>query len=254
MFIDDMTPDQLFPSNRGRGLDFSTRPQGFAAYGNVAHAFPAALLVPRSEWQARCEELDSTKSAIPDICDLAGLPVKDQKQTNFCWANGPTHCVEIIRAVQGLTPTVLSAASVACQVNGYRNQGGWGKDALEFIISKGIVPDTKWPNAAISRAYATPENLALAMKYIVTGWWELEPGNLDQLISCLFHRVPVAVGYSWWSHEVTAVRPLWIDGAIAIQIDNSWGEGWGTKGRGILQGRRILPDDAVAPVVAIAYR
>lgn len=251
MIVDSMTLDELYPKF-GRGLDLSRRPRGFGAYGDLAHAFPDELLIPRSEWQARCEELDKTKSSIPDLCDQAGLKVKDQQQTNFCWANGPTHCVEIIRTLAGQEPTVLSAASVACPVTGYRNDGGWGKDALDQIVKAGIVPDALWPNAAISQKYATPDNLTTAKKYSVTGWWELEPNNIDQLISCLFHRVPVAVGYNWWGHEVTAVRPVWVDGAIAILIDNSWGTSWGTNGRGILQGRKMSPDDAVAPRVAIA--
>lgn len=252
--IDQMTNDDLFPAEYGRGLDLSARPQGLMAYSDVANPFPDSLLIPRSEWQARIQELDATKSSIPDLCDQAGLPVKDQKRTNYCWANAPTHCVEVVRVLEGHAPVVLSAASVGAQVKNYWNTGGWGKEALDFIIAHGVVPDDKWPNAEINKKYATPENLAEAKKFAVTGWWELEPRNLDQLISCLLRRVPVAVGYNWWSHEVTAVRPLWLDGEVALQIDNSWGQQWGTNGRGTLQGRKMLPDDAVAPYVTIAYR
>lgn len=254
--IDQMTNDQLFPAEYGRGLDLSARPQGLYAYGPSANAFPESLLIPRSEWQARIQELDETKSSIPHLCDQAGLKVKDQKSTNYCWANGPVHCVEVIRVLQGHAPLVLSAASVAAQVKDYWNSGGWGSEALDWIIKNGIVPDEKWPNAAIDRKYATAENLALAKRFAVVGvgWYELEPRNLDQLISALLRRIPVAVGYNWWGHEVSAVRPVWVDGEVAIQIDNSWGQQWGTNGRGILQGRKMLPDDAVAPVVSIAYR
>lgn len=251
--VDDMSGGELFPSGYGRGLDLSSRPSGFGAYGPVASGFPADLLVPRSEWRARCEEMDRAKSSVADLCDQAGLKVKDQGRTNFCWANGPVHCVEIVRAVAGQAPTVLSAASVACQINNFKNEGGWGKDALDWIVTNGVVPVDRWPNTAIDRRYATEANVEAASRYVVTDWWELEPRNLDQLISCLFLRVPVAVGYNWWRHEVTAVRPVWLDGEIAIVIDNSWGEGWGTNGRGVLQGQRMLPDDAVAPRVAVAY-
>lgn len=253
MLIDQMTPDQLYPAQHGRGLDLSARPQGFGAYGDVASEFPAGLLIPRSEWQARIAERKERKATLAALCDQAGSKVKDQKSTNYCWANGPVRACEVLRVKSGLAPTVLSAASVAAQITRYRNVGGWGKDALDWIVSHGIVPDDKWPNAAISQSYATPANLELAKRYIVTGWWELEPGNLDQLISCLLWGFPVAVGYNWWGHEVCAVDPEWIDGEAAIAIDNSWGQGWGTNGRGVLQGRKMLPDDAVVPRVINAY-
>lgn len=249
--INDDTPnDVLFPQEFGRGLELEARPQGFA-HAATANPFPDSFLIPQSDWQGLIQERKSRKAGITYECDRVGLKVKDQQQTNYCWANGPTHATEIIRVMQGLAPVALSAASVAAQVTNFRNVGGWGDDALQWIIKNGIDPESVWPNAAISRQYATEANKTLALNYRVTEWWELEPKNLNQLISAVLHDIPVAVGFSWWSHEVCAVDADWIDGAIALVIDNSWGTSWGKNGRGTLQGRKMLPDDAVAPRVVV---
>lgn len=251
--IDDGTPDRdLFRPDKGRGLDLFSRPRGANAYGDAAEAFPDSLLIPRSDWQGMIEEMKEQESGLVHICDRAGLKVKDQQQTNFCWINAPTHCVEIVRTLQHQSAVSLSPASAGAQITNYRNEGGWGKQGLEFIIENGLVPSEKWPDNAIDRRYATPENKALAKKYRGVEWWELEPRNLEQLVSCLLRRYPVAIGLNWWSHEVTAVQPDWIDNDIALIIDNSWGQSWGTRGRGVLQGRRMLPDDAVALRTTIA--
>jgi hypothetical protein len=250
--INDATPDRdLFHPGKGRGLDLSDRPRG-RAYEGVAQPFPDELLIPRSDWQAIIQEQEEQESRLIDICDRAGLKVKDQQQTSYCWVNGPTHCTEIVRLLQNQPMVSLSPASAGAQITGYRNEGGWGKTALEFILSNGLVPSDKWPDNAIDRRYATAENLALAKKYRDDEWFELEPGNLDQLGSAVLRRIPVAVGYNWWSHEVSAVALKMVDGEPALIIDNSWGQSYGTKGRGVIQGRRMLPDDAVAPRTAIA--
>lgn len=254
MIIHDTTPSHvLFPPGHSTGLDLSNRPQGFA-YAGTAEPFPESLLIPRSDWQGIIEEQKATKTRIQDVCDRAGVKVKDQQQTNYCWVNAPTHCVEIVRAMQHQTPIVLSAASVGAQVTGFRNIGGWGKEALEFIAAHGVIPEWMWPANAIDRRYLTDKAKDEAKRYAIDEWWEIEPRNLDQMVSCLLQPIPIpiAIGLAWWGHEVTAVGCDWVDGEVAIVIDNSWGTRWGTNGRGILQGSRRLPDDAVAPRVAKA--
>jgi len=189
------------------------------------------------------------------------LPPFNQGSTNFCWANGPLTAVETLRAITGQPSVRLSAASVACPINGFVNQGGWGQDAIKRIVTHGAVPASLWPNIAIDRKYDTESNRKIATRYAVTKWIELIPGNLDQLISMLFHDKPVAVGYSWWGHEVCAVDPAWVDGEIAYWIRNSW-NGWGTSvsyanqpavsGFSVIQGRKMAADDAVCPLSIIA--
>lgn len=239
------------PPGQSRGLRLGLRSTPFGAIPN-APPFPPELLIPRGEWQARIEEMEATKSRLSDVATQANLPCKDQNGTNYCWINAPTYCVELMRVVQNQAPVVLSPASAGARIKGYRNVGGWGEEGLSYIVENGLVPVEKWPANAIARQYNTAENVELAKRYRVTEWWELEPRNLDQLISCLLRRMPVAVGLNWWSHEVSYVDPLWKDNAIAIRHRNSWGMSWGDQGYGILQGNRMLPDDAVVPRVATA--
>ncbi len=243
---------KVVPADKGRGLELGRRRTPFGMMSE-APAFPREMLIPRSEWQARIQELEETESRCSDNATAFMLPCKDQAQTNFCWINAPTYAFELIRAMMGQPITILSPASVGARIKGYRNEGGWGEEGLAFIAENGLVPVNLWPANAIDRRYATESNLRLAMEnYRCTEWWELRPRDDDELITCLLRRWPVAVGYNWWSHEVTACDPVWLDGTYAIRIRNSWGMGWGSQGYGILQGGKMHADDAVVPRVALA--
>jgi hypothetical protein len=249
--IHETSPIKLIetPDGMSRGLDLGLRGPGDYEYGAVADPFPPELLIPMGEVQARIQEMEATKSRISDLIRAVQLPPKDQARTNYCWGNAPTHCCEIVRVQQGLPMVILSPASACAQIKNYKNVGGWGQEALQFIVDRGLVPVDHWPANAIDPKYATPANKQLALNYRVVEWNELKPRNLQQLLSMLLRRIQVAVGYSWWQHEIVACDPVWIDGAPAVRIRNSW-LGWGDYGFGILQGSRALPDDACAPRTA----
>ncbi len=214
--------------------------------------FPEEMIIPRSEWQARIAEREERKARSRDITALNRLPCKDQGQTNFCWANAPVYALELRRLRMNLPMRLLSPASVACPIKGFSNVGGWGGEALEFLVTHGATPIDLWPANAISRKYYTDASKAEALFYRVDEWWELEPRNLDQLISLLLHGFPGAGGYNWWSHEVTNEDVVWLDGQAWPVIRNSWSLSWGSEGYSILQGSKALADDLVAPRSALA--
>lgn len=243
--INDETPtDHQIVDGGGRGLDLGLRGPGDFEYGEFASPFPKELLIPRSEWQALIQEMEETESRISDLCHLMNLPHKDQASTNFCWGNAPVHCDEIVRLQQNQKPVTLSPASVCAPIKGFRNVGGWGLEALQWIIKNGVNDVKDWPANAIDSKYFTTENKAKALSNRIVEWIECRPRNVDEMISLLLHRMPGAGGYNWWSHEVTNCDPVWLDGDVAVRIRNSW-KGWGDFGFGILQGSRMLADDLV---------
>jgi hypothetical protein len=248
---DESTPDRVtHASEFGRGLRLDLRSTPF---GDIpcAPAFPQELLIPESDVEGWIKEKEERQNRISDHCNKFGLPHKDQAQTNYCWINAPVHCVEIIRLLQHQQMVILSPASCGAKIKGFRNQGGWGQEGLEYIVENGVVPVSMWPANAIDRQYDKPEFWAEAKKYRVTEWMECRPRSWIELVSCLLRNIPVAVGYNWWSHEVTACDVVWIDGTSELRIRNSW-KGWGENGFGILRGSKKLADDQVAPRVAMA--
>jgi hypothetical protein len=242
--------ENLTSEDRPRGLDLSMRGPGPYEYGPYASPFPNDLLIPRSEWQARIQEMEETKSRISDLIRHKNLPHKDQGRTNYCWINAPVHCVEIVRLQQNQPMVSLSPASAGGPIKNFRNVGGWGLEGLKWLIEHGCVPSSLWPDNAIDRRYYTESNRQVALKYRVDEWVECRPRTIDQMISMLLRRIPGAGGYNWWRHEVTNVDPVWIDGDAAVRIRNSW-RGWGDNGFGILQGSKMLADDLVFPISAL---
>lgn len=242
------------PEGFSTGLELA-RGAGEYAYGDAATAFPRELLIPRSEWQARIQEMEERKTRLSDLVEQAGLPCKDQNGTYYCWINAPVHCLEVMRVVQNQRMVILSPASAGGPIKNFRNNGGWGKEGLEYLVEHGCCPVDVWPANAIDRRYNTAENRRIALDYRAVEWWELRPRNLDELMSCLLRRIPVAVGLNWWRHEVTAYDPVWINGQPGARERNSWGMNWpsaGARGYFVLQGSRLLPDDAVAPRSVLA--
>lgn len=247
--IDDSTPDSFFdqiPDGQSKGYKGMFRSQQSA--DDLTTSFPSALLVPRSDWQGWIEEMKERGTRLWDLVKQSGLRCKDQGKTNFCWANAPVWLLMLWRMVQGQPLVNLSPASVACLINGFKNQGGWGEDALRFMIEHGVVPTAQWPDNAIDKRYDTAPNREAAKLYRVDGWFILRPRNLDEHVSCLLRRMPCAVGLNYWGHEVADIGVDWINGEIAVEYINSWGFDWptpGANGRSFRQGKRILADDIV---------
>ena len=249
VITDDTDVKPLFRFNkRGhRRRDFSKQP-----YGSIPYMSKFSMpLIPRDEWDERIRDMEKSKSRLSDL--LIGLDVLNQSNTSFCWANAPVFATMAIRRVAGQPDVRLSPASVACPINGFRNQGGWGSDALEHIIKYGIVPQSMWPANAIDRKYYTAEAKQEALKYRVTEWEDMESRSLDQLFTCLLSRIPVPCGYNWMRHEMTACDAMIMGpNQYSVRVANSWG-GADKPDRGymVLSGSKMYGDDQCCPRVAM---
>lgn len=251
LFVDEADQNPKY----GRGLDPSYKQP---LIPGLATTFTETI--PRSEWNDRIQYMEENRMRLPDLVDdlksrgkWNGPRVLNQSQTNYCWINAPVHTIMLTRAKQGELYIPLSPASVGAKIKNFRNVGGWGSEGLKYIRERGVVPQSLWPANAIDRRYDNEESDRARSHFKCHEWYTLRPRNFDQLASCLLQNIPVAIGLNWWGHEVTAVALLRTgENEYAILIDNSWGENWGDKGRGVLAGTKMLPDDAVAPRVVTA--
>lgn len=243
--IEDNSPDNHFnPAGITKGFEGMHR-RGFA---NARYSpLPDSMLIDRSEWRDRIEAKQKDQSQISDLLIYKKLPPKNQGRTNYCWNTAPVGGYEAQRVIMNQPYIEFSNASVGGPVTGFKNVGGWGDDALDYMENHGICPSEFWPNNAIEKRYFTEENKQRAMENrIADGWWKLEGGAIEQTASLVLQNIIVHVGYDWWGHEVY-VCDLLYDKEFMFRIRNSWGDiPEFPNGFGILKGRKMIPNDAVA--------
>lgn len=205
-------------------------------------------LIPEADWDDHIDQLERDKATLKDFCLESGLEVLNQGQTNYCWINSPTFCAMIARLQETGQCIRFSPASAGARIKNFRNVGGWGSEGLEFMIENGINEQDDWPANAIERRYDTPENREKAKKNRVLEYFHLK--SYEEVVSCILSGVPVACGFNWWSHEVTGMYVTLRTHNLGI--GNSWSPKWGEYGYGELEGRKRIPDDAVAMPVLMA--
>lgn len=250
-FIDHTGPDGQL---RKRGLiprNFSTHPKGcFAA--EKPFDIP---LIPDDQWpdllsdqQARNADLETIRNH-----GMFGQPIpsRDQNGKGYCWAHSSTSAALLVRASQGLPYVDLSAFMVACIIKGYRDEGGYGAESLDFIAANGIPSSQFWPQQSMSRSNDNPAMRANAAEHKYQEWMGLGngPGTMkQQLVTCLLQPIPipVVVDFDWWQHSVCAIKLISLN-PFTIDIWNSWGDSWSNNGVGALTGSKAIPDDAIAP-------
>jgi C1A family cysteine protease len=243
--------DGAVPQGYSTGLvprNYETHPVGY-------NSKPFQLkLIPESEWQNHLDVQKASRAQLSNVRRRGKnggiMPSTDQGSKGFCWAHSTTSAELLSRAFQNEPYADLSAYAVACVIKGYRDQGGWGAESLEFVAKNGIPTSEFWPQRSMSRDNDTPAMRANASKHKITEWMDLEPRNKAQLVTCLLLNIPVVIDLNWWGHSVCAMDIVSFN-PFRIKIWNSWGDQWGDQGEGILEGNKAIPDGAIAPFVTM---
>lgn len=259
--IHDTTPtDTLFrPVVDGEAKGLGAVPRDYAIYPQSMFQPPSEMpLIPRSEWSARIKEKVARKSQLSDIRNRmmfgSRAPSLDQNGQGFCWAYSTTMVVMLLRGVMNQPYIRLSGHAVGCKVKGFKDEGGWCGLSAKFHREVGCPSVDVWPEKSMSRANDRPETWANGALHKVTeDWIDLTKQEWDQTLkfeqvaSCLLSGVPCAVDFNWWGHSVCALDLVEVEAnSFGLRIINSWTDGWGEAGTGVLQGSRAIPDGAVA--------
>lgn len=264
-----------------RGLiprDYSANPQGCYA---AAPSFDLQL-IPRSEWADRIREMEANKARVSDVRRTAGpdgglIPSLDQNGKGYCWAHSATMAVMLTRALMNEPYVRLSAFMVACIIKNYKDEGGWGALALDFIGENGIPSVQFWPEKSMSRSNDNPAMRANAQQHRVSMQWAdlsapVYDRNLteDQAMTLLLQLVPLVGDFNWWGHSVCIMDPVLITknansldvGSLDMndakdakvygdnfgkRIINSWTDSYGNQGEAVLSGSKAHLDGGVAP-------
>lgn len=213
------------------------------------------------------------------------IPSTDQNGQGYCWMYSCVFTIQALRALAHLPYVKLSGHGAAWKVKKGRDEGGWCAESLDFVTANGIPSCEFWPEKSMNgRQYdnaKTWENAALHKA--VEAWVDLESAQydrkltFDQIMSLCMDNNPGQADFNWWGHSVgfsDAVNGatqrnftrsesgklltlsefdlVWgmetDTGGYGLKIRNSWTDGWGTNGYGVLTGTKAIPDGAVAAI------
>ena len=237
-----------------RGPDATPRDPGCRERKSAYGAKPTLVrlrdvmnVIPRKDWR---EIITANKGVfLHDLCQGV-LPPHDQGQTNYCWAHGTTRTLEVLNVWSGKRPQLFSAESVAVPLTHGENRGGTSDEALQQLCDKGACPAGMWPSNDLDASHADNGWQVVALRNRIMAW--IDVNGFEEQITCAIRRLPVAIGLRWWGHLVCQVDPVILpDNTIGIGFHNSWGDGFGDHGYGLLTESRGTADlGAFAPLSA----
>jgi hypothetical protein len=259
--IDDSPEGRSYAMPRhidGVRVGYGYVPRDYKLYPEEMFAAPDAMqIIPESEYDARYDEQERTKSSLEHMF-LSGPNGEprfinlDQNGQGFCWAYSTGQAIMLDRLKQGLPIVRLSPHAVACKIKGFRDEGGWGGLSAKFAREVGYPDESVWPQQSMSRQYdneATWKNAALHK--LTDEWVDLTRSVYDQNLTmqqsntCSFNNIPGPEDFNWWGHSVCRLRWVRIEaGSWGKLILNSW-KGWGRFGLGVLRGSQARCDGAL---------
>jgi hypothetical protein len=240
-------------------------------YGNAPLPPSGINLIPWKEIAERIRDLVAAKAQLSDIRERGNfgqrIPSYDQNGQGYCWMYAVVIAMALLRAKMGLPYKRLSAHGPACKVKNFRDEGGWGALALDFVSQHGVPTISEWPEKSMSRSYDTPATWEAAAKNKITSAWvdiTAPVYNRDlsfqQVLSLLVTNTPVVADFDHWGHAVCLCDAVDaypnLDPAdpnrYGVRLWNSWTDSWGTNGMGVLTQSKARPSNAVAPLTASA--
>lgn len=268
--IDDETindpriKDQIFcPVIEGQIKGHGMKPRQHSIYPPEMFAAPSAIpIIPASEREARAKELAERGGTLRQMLQAAGIPSMDQDGQGYCWGHSTTGAEQTARCKAGLPYVPLSAFSVCSTIKRGRDEGGWCGLSAQFLRTKGVMPQSVWPQGDYRNPskYDTPENWARAARFKTTGEYvdltrDVYDVNLtlDMIDSLGLMGMPMAWDFNWWGHSVMGLDAVFPEaGSVARQGRNSWGDSWQNGGWFVLRGSKAVPDSALCIYMAVA--
>jgi hypothetical protein len=244
LIIDDSNAAQFVEKWRDEGRAFGAVPRDYkvAPFGSASRPsvdLSMGAILQRSQFADAIKRADENKTTPDDWRKAMEVPIQNQTDWSLCWFFGTCAAVEVTYAMTGHKCPNLNPFPTAYRIKGGRNQGGWAEQALQGIEKWGIPQHSVWQgNKADMSLWDKPEVIASANRHKVTASLELPQNNFAALVTSLTHPKfarPVTMGLNWWGHLVCAVRAVALPGGgFGILIVNSWGDGWGQNGCGVL--------------------
>lgn len=265
-----------------KGMGLVPRDFGAVPVGGMKGVPVAALpKIPRSEWPERIRDMRAKKATARDIRDRGmngqRIPTRDQGSQGYCWAHSTVSVAMLRRARDNEPYADLSAYAIACIIKNYRNQGGWNGESMKFIRERGCPTSKTWAQKSKAKSNDNPATWEEAALYKMTEWEDIPQGDFDLQATYSLNGFDYALDLNWWSHSiagcgVTDGTQLYNDGllraetgklitqhdfdtiwevndygaAFGAEIWNSWGDGWGEGGMGILTESKSRNNGAIA--------
>ncbi len=218
------------------------------------------VVIPRAKWPELIASQIENESRISDIRNMAdfGKPMEslNQGSEGYCWAYSTVACAMLSKAIANQPYERLSPHAIGCKIQNFKNRGAWGALSMEYMSRFGCPSEEYWPQQSMSRKWDTEECWDDARRSLVTeGYldisldaWDVDLG-FDMVASLLLSNIPVVLDFSWWGHSVAGMDLVELDedkdlddqDRWGIRILNSWGDGWGENGTGIVAGAKAIP-------------
>lgn len=244
------------PPGQKMGLkprDFRKRPQGCVS------TIPAAAdrvfdlpLATDEQIEVAIKKQAEEQSSAKDVFVRNEMEALDQDGQGYCWGYSTTSGIMLSRPIAGLPYVRLSGHMIGCLVKGYRDQGGYNLQSVEFAQKHGVASTAFWKEKSMAKANDTPAMREDAKKYMIVEAMDLDDRGdrlKRQLATCLINNIIVATDYNWWRHSVlAALLKKWGPNGrdMTTEILNSWNKTWSDRGWGELTGSRAIPNGAIA--------